>query len=261
MSHHNTPTWFEVARRPKWIGALAIALAVAAICGLLAQWQGARSFEAGLPKISSLRTHTLNSVLAPNRAAGLNAVGTKVAVELTVNTKQCNVITGRVQKNGEPGNWVVCRAETRVHSAATIPIALGFSDSLSQAKSAAASLAAKPDFTDKFTGLLAPGEGPLPVGGGNNPVLGSLSVGQLANLYSPETAIDAYPLFLLVVNSAAPGLDRITVTTATEAQINWLSAFYALEWIVFCGFSVFLWWRLVRDAQLKEAAANAPAGQ
>jgi hypothetical protein len=32
--------------------------------------------------------------------------------------------------------------------------------------------------------------------------------------------------------------------------INWLSAFYFLEWLVFAGFAVFLWWRLVRDEQM-----------
>jgi hypothetical protein len=33
-----------------------------------------------------------------------------------------------------------------------------------------------------------------------------------------------------------------------------------VEWLVFCGFSVFLWWRLVRDAQLLEASQLAEAG-
>ncbi|MDN5667067.1 MAG: SURF1 family protein, partial [Renibacterium salmoninarum] len=30
-------------------------------------------------------------------------------------------------------------------------------------------------------------------------------------------------------------------------NFNWLNLFYAVEWIVFAGFSVFLWWRLVAD--------------
>ena len=51
----------------------------------------------------------------------------------------------------------------------------------------------------------------------------------------------------------APLDSAAALKAATEAQINWLSAFYAVEWTVFCGFSVFLWWRLVRDAQLLEA--------
>ena len=41
---------------------------------------------------------------------------------------------------------------------------------LTQAKQATGALNAEPAFTKNFTGLLAPGEGPLPVGGGNHPV-------------------------------------------------------------------------------------------
>lgn len=30
-------------------------------------------------------------------------------------------------------------------------------------------------------------------------------------------------------------------------QVNWLNLFYAVEWVVFAGFSIFIWWRLVKD--------------
>ena len=33
-----------------------------------------------------------------------------------------------------------------------------------------------------------------------------------------------------------------------ETSVNWMNIFYAIEWVVFAGFSVFLWWRLVADA-------------
>lgn len=29
--------------------------------------------------------------------------------------------------------------------------------------------------------------------------------------------------------------------------INWLNLFYAVEWVVFAGFAIFFWYRLVRD--------------
>jgi hypothetical protein len=35
-------------------------------------------------------------------------------------------------------------------------------------------------------------------------------------------------------------------------QVNWLTLFYALEWALFAGFAVFLWWRLVEDARIRE---------
>ena len=30
-------------------------------------------------------------------------------------------------------------------------------------------------------------------------------------------------------------------------QVNWLNLFYSLEWVVFAGFALFIWWRLVKD--------------
>ena len=30
-------------------------------------------------------------------------------------------------------------------------------------------------------------------------------------------------------------------------KINWLNLFYAAEWVVFAGFALFIWWRLVKD--------------
>jgi hypothetical protein len=41
----------------------------------------------------------------------------------------------------------------------------------------------------------------------------------------------------------------------SDSQVNWLSAFYAIEWTVFAGFAVFMWWRLLADAYKKQQAA------
>jgi hypothetical protein len=36
------------------------------------------------------------------------------------------------------------------------------------------------------------------------------------------------------------------------AAINWLTLFYAAEWVLFAGFAIFLWGRTVKDALDKE---------
>jgi hypothetical protein len=41
----------------------------------------------------------------------------------------------------------------------------------------------------------------------------------------------------------------------SESEVNWLSAFYAIEWTIFAGFAVFMWWRLLADAYKKQQAA------
>ena len=57
------------------------------------------------------------------------------------------------------------------------------------------------------------------------------------------------------------GLDKIdSPVPEIGASVNWLNIFYALEWVVFAGFAVFLWYRLVRDAwerELEDAEAAA----
>jgi surfeit locus 1 family protein len=34
--------------------------------------------------------------------------------------------------------------------------------------------------------------------------------------------------------------------------LNWLNIFYAVEWVIFAGFAIFLWYRLARDAWERE---------
>ena len=38
-----------------------------------------------------------------------------------------------------------------------------------------------------------------------------------------------------------------------EVSLNLLNIFYAIEWVIFAGFAIYLWYRLVRDVVEKEA--------
>ena len=87
-------------------------------------------------------------------------------------------------------------------------------------------------------------------------MLKSVALGQLINLYSPDAPIKSSAEYLAVsagsVMFSDGSLEPIQVTYRDVERINWLSAFYFLEWMLFAGFAVFLWWRLVKDAQLIE---------
>ena len=59
------------------------------------------------------------------------------------------------------------------------------------------------------------------------------------------------------------GLDAISSPPPEQtSELNWLNVFYAVEWVVFAGFAIYLWYRLVRDAVERErdAAEGAAAG-
>ena len=68
------PTFFQVARRPKWIGALVISLAVAAVFAAFGQWQLERTFTKEQPanvlynvESVSVKIDTKNIYIIANR--------------------------------------------------------------------------------------------------------------------------------------------------------------------------------------------------
>ncbi len=259
------PTWISVAVRPRWLLALVAALAIAATCALLAGWQASRSIDQVVPAATQVDPKPIETVLKPGQPAPPFAVGTLVTAQGTLNQLGIWVVGNRTQRDGEPGFWVV--GDYVTESGAHLIATLGFSPDAKTALAVAEKLRNSLQTQQLVTlsGRLSPGEGPLLTTGS---VLGSLSIGQLLNDIGATNQnalageISIYPLFLLQPGHLAGSkLEDLTFAPLpTEAQINWLSAFYAVEWLVFCGFSVFLWWRLVRDAQLLEASQLAEAG-
>ena len=250
---NQAPTWFAVARRPRWIGALFIALGVAVVCALLAQWQASRSVEAPVRDADRnafnwTKAPELSSVIKPGRTPRGTAVGTLVRTTATLDAGTATVVANRVQRDGSAGYWVM--AFYTEPSGNRILAPLGFTASKQQALQVAGRLSALKAASSPglLHGRLSPAEAPQRI----QRVLQSVAPGQLANLLPAQQGKRVYPLFMLVTDRALPGLEKITVVSLSTAQINWLSAFYAVEWFAFCGFSIFMWWRLVRDQQQRE---------
>ena len=69
-----------------------------------------------------------------------------------------------------------------------------------------------------------------------------------------ETQVSVYNGYV-VSATPPPGLETISAPPPdTSVELNWLNLFYAAEWVIFAGFAVFLWWRLVRDVWERERA-------
>jgi cytochrome oxidase assembly protein ShyY1 len=249
-----TPTWFQVARRPKWVGGLFLALAMAAICALLAQWQLGRSFEQAATELTQTVAKPIDSLIRPGQPMQPYSVGSLAEANVMLDLQNIYVVGNRVQQNGQVGYWVV--ANSRTIDGSSLAVALGFTPSVEQAKVVRSQLreSVQAQAFLPIRGLLGASEPPKLTSSATPVLLKSFSIGQLINLYQGEPA-KTYPLFLMLQEpqKVPAGLEPIKVKPVpTEVQVNWLSAFYAIEWILFCGFSVFLWWRLVRDAQLLE---------
>lgn len=118
-----------------------------------------------------------------------------------------------------------------------------------------------------------PAEGPSVPDPAQDPSLITAMVpAYLVNLWSGFEG-QAFPGYLVLHPSGesaelldAVALDEIdSVAPEPPEAVSWLNIFYAVEWVVFAGFAIFLWYRLVRDSwekehELKLLAAEEYAG-
>jgi hypothetical protein len=108
------------------------------------------------------------------------------------------------------------------------------------------------DFLES-TGRYLQSEAPVEFPDPNKTYLfGSLSLAQLVNLYSSDP-VESFAGFLAL--DAEPGLELERINLPPQevgTTVNWLTLFYAVEWALFAGFAVFLWWRLVQDELVRE---------
>ena len=227
---NKAPSFFAVARQPKWIGALFLSLAVAAIFAALGQWQLERAFTKDNSGSGAINIETAN---------------------VQIDTKNVYIVANRLN-GAERGYWLV--ANSLESSGKNLTIALGWSADLAEVQSERKALmeSGLEKFETKLEGVFIPSEAPLLQKTAN--VFESLSLAQLVNVYSPDKPIQVEP-HVLALNgysqaSAWPPLKPINVAYAEGQKINWLSAFYFAEWLLFAGFAVFLWWRLVKDEQI-----------
>ena len=246
--------FWSTARRPKWIGALVLALAIAAAFALLGQWQLERSFEGG--EVTEEETETvvpLETVAVPQQPMTSASVGQRVVVEGSLVPGDFLVLSGR-SNLAQPGYWVVGHAVTP--GGASLAVALGWSESADAAASVIEELDDSPteaQLEGRYLASESPQQSDFEAGSRS-----ALAIAELINLWStpPDGVYSGY----LVLADAPAGLDTIdSPPPVTEVSLNLLNIFYAVEWVIFAGFAVFLWYRLVRDDVEDQLAAEADA--
>jgi surfeit locus 1 family protein len=229
---------WKVARRPRWIAALLLTLAVAGTLAWLGQWQLERSFRSSdAPVIDTETPVPLTEVTEPQSGVTEDQAGRMVTVAGTLRAEDVVVLTGR-SGGGEQSVWLVGRLDTE--DGDTLAVALGWADD------EAAALAAAPEADSQvdLTGRYLPGEGPQDSDfeAGERT---AIAPAELVNLWS---GIDAIYGGYLLLHDQWPGLGRIdSPAPEPPVAVNWLNLFYALEWAVFAFFALFIWYRLVAD--------------
>lgn len=248
--------FFRVARRPKWIGALVLALAVAAAFAALGQWQLERSIQNTTIEEPATETPVpLSTVAEPQAPMTDPSIGQRVTASGVVVPGDFTVLTGR-GNDGVEGAWLVGHVIT--DDGVSLAVGLGWAPDADAAEAAQADVAVDQPF--EVAGRYLPTESPE-VNDVESGERRALSIGELVNLWQePGPVYAGY----VVLAEPTPGLDAIHQPPPfRDVSLNWLNLFYAAEWVIFAGFAVYLWYRVVRDVWEKEheeaAAAQASA--
>lgn len=240
---------WALARRPKWIAGLVFALVVAGVFAALGQWQLERSIaDATVIERDTENAVPLESVAAPQSVITTNASGRLVEVECEFVPGDDLVLANRSTPGGQ-GSWLVRHCQT--DDGSSLAVALGWSVDPINTESIVSP--ASP-LLGRYVPTEAPQQSDFQAGERS-----ALAIPELINLWEePGPVYGGY----LVLVEAPEGLVAIgTEAPPTERQLNWLNLFYAAEWIIFAGFAIYLWYRLLKDEWLRELEAspgNAP---
>ena len=239
---------WSVARRPRWIVALLIVLLIAAIFAGLAQWQVGRAVATATITTYPDQTVTpLSKVAVPQKEVTERAAGQMVSVVGRRVAGDTYVISDRVNF-GVTGYWVLGHVVAKSNGA-SVAVALGWTKSKAKADAAAAVLKAGAQ-TSTIVGRYQPTEPPDQDDFEHN-VVSVVSIPWLINEWKTVTPT-TYGGYI-VDNVAPAGLTKIqSVKPVNDVSLNWLNVFYAIEWVVFAGFALYLWYRLIRDVYERE---------
>ncbi|RLP72039.1 SURF1 family protein [Mycetocola manganoxydans] len=248
LSH---PTLGQTMAQPRWIAMLLLALIVSGAFAWLGQWQLERAVvsteNAERPTESVV---PLDSVATAGKPLRDDVIGQLVEVEGSWVPGDFLVITERVNLD-VVGYWVAGHLSTGADAdSASIAIALGWTEERSVAEDVAEELNTDaPASVVEITGRLNASQGAeLPADGEDPFDLNRMSVAALVNIWPGMAEWPVYNAYV-VADEAPEALVTIDAPAVEgETTVNWLNIFYAIEWVVFAGFAIFLWFRLVKDS-------------
>ncbi len=246
------PTVWQVARRPRWVAALVLALALAAGFAALGQWQLSRSFQnATVVTVDTETVRPLVGFATPQKPMTDRQLGQLVSLSGTLVAGDYVVLRDR-HVQGADGAWLVghVRVDGAGDPAPSVAVALGWSPDVRAVERAAERMGSSDRRID-VVGRYLPSE-PAENDDPEKGVQSALSVAALINEW--RSVDDVYPGYVsLRTAPAGSGLRPIdSPPPAANETLNLLNLFYAVEWAVFAGFAIYLWYRLVRDAWERE---------
>lgn len=239
---------------PRWLGLLAVLVAVCAGFAWLGSWQLSVAQHDAVRELQQEREALpelpLAEVITPHASFPDRASGHPVIVEGEYDASRQFLVPGRLLE-GEPGYWVVTPLAT-TDSGAVIPVLRGFVTDPGAAD-------APPAETVSVRGELAPGESPY---FGEDPLpegqRGTIDLSALANEW-PEDLYNAFVFSTAeepqLTDTAA--LQHVPPPELTVAALDARNLGYALQWWVFALFAIGVFGKALRDAAKEESGRAA----
>lgn len=261
----------KTALRPRSILALIVSLGLAVGFVLLSQWQLESSEQA---RTVADPAKDVAAPLGEVAEAGTPVTGQQADQLVTVTGEYRDgstvLVPGRLQ-DGTEGYWAVS-ALTVPGSAGRWPDADGeLTVAVARGWTAdAVTVPEEPEGRIGVVGRYLPAEGPVPGVELPEGQVGTVSPAQLTNLWDTPLYSGFVAAFAENPASApfqlgddgalardpalmSPQLAELEIDQQpTDESVNLLNLFYAVEWVVFAGFALYIWWRFVRDEWLRE---------
>lgn len=260
------------ALTPRWLGFLVIILALVTAFVMLSAWQLNASIAGRVyadPAKDRVRPYT--EVLKANEP--LLGTSSDTVVEATgTYVPGSSYLIANHYDGEEKGYWVV--SQLVPDDGEKVNLAAGArTRSLAVARAwipTADDVPAEPTGTITVAGRVVGNEPPVRsslLTGESERVLGSATTGYLTNLWQtplysaivtasaevegeaslPLTADDTIAENSTIIGQAET-VRPIKPEQVEDTSYNWLNIFYSLEWIVFAGFALYLWWRMLKDS-------------
>lgn len=241
MLTRNLAVVFTVLRPRFWGGHLLMLLAVAAAFGLswwqFSAWQAQRTADA--VDLTGLRPVALTGVMGPDDPMMTDNVGRPVT--FTGRWMTPTMYVADRDLDGRHGYWVVTPVAV---GESAMPVVRGFSTSRDAAPISGPAT---------VTGWLQPGEPDAPDADPTDLVLPTMRIASMTQ----HVDRDLYSAFV-VSKTPTTGLSAVHPDAIPDASnfSGLRNLLYAIQWIFFAAFAVFIWQRWVRD-QLEAEDAGA----
>ena len=251
----------RVALRPRFLGLLALMVVATLVCGLLAGWQWDRAHRvlsdqaAGSQDLGDIR-----DVLGVGGAITNEIVGDTVSARGSYLPGEQIVVPGRFIDDTDAAIVVSSLlVDMEDGTQARLPVARGW---LPVSEITAANGEIDPTLAP------APPQGEVEISGrleASESASGGVEGGVAQDIATPQLVNEwGSPMFAGFVAPLEPA-GALRPLPAAESEfsrgLNWQNIGYSLQWVMFGGFFLFLWWRSVRAAHLDEVADRREAMQ